>query len=120
MSLNSAIMSLYGSRFLCTHYQQHISSKLGFCIDSAYINYITVNKDDVIIELPYQIDIISNIIVSNAKFELLCDNKIISVDSINLKKFKNVKIRVYDIKNFNDLEIYYDVYIFKNKLKSLL
>ena len=120
MSLNSALLGLYSSRYLVTNYQQHISPITGMCLDSAYINHIFIENNEIFIEFPYQIDLITNIIVNNAKYELLSNNNKIDLDTINLKKIKNVKLRIYDIKNLNDVDIYFDVYLFKKKLLSSL
>ena len=120
MNINSALHALYSNRCLFFHYQQHLSYKTGLYTDGMYIGNIIINKNDIVIQFPSYCDIISNIYIPNAKFELIDDNKIITSDIILLKKYKNIKLRVYEIKDISNLEIYFDVYLMKDKLKSAL
>ena len=120
MNLNSAIHALNANNCLFYKYQQHISYRMGLYTDGTYIDSIKVNQKDITIEFPSYCDIISNIYIPNAKFKILDGDNVITTDVIILKRYKNIFLRIYDITDINNLEIYFDVYLLQNKLKSAL
>ena len=120
MSLNSAIQILNTNKSLFYQYTQQFNKKYGFFNDSSYINYINFTNENIIITFPQDIDIISNIEVDFASYRILADDTYEFPDIIQTKKYKNLKLVIYDIIDNNHLSVQYDVYILKNKLKALL
>lgn len=120
MDLNGGIHALYSSTQLVYNYKQNFNYNQGLFTDSAYINHIVEFQDKIIITIPEQIDIISNIKVYGGKYIVSSANNIITDGIINIHKYNCVKIIIYDIHDYANLTISYDVYLFKKQLKSLL
>ncbi len=124
MSLNNGLHSLYSSTDLIKKYRQVFNYNQGLSTDSAYINYIEETASTIIIKFPEPINLITNIIVpsSHAKYKMVSDSGPISknTDVFLTKKYKNLRLVIYDIKEYSNLVFEYDVYLFKKKLLSAL
>ena len=122
MSLNTAIQVINSDARLFYYYKQVFARKRGFYYDSSYINYITFENNTITIKFPEYCDIISNIIVTDGSYKIQSDNFTGDnyPDILILKKYKNPRIHIYNIMDNNRLHISFDVYLLKNKLKSLL
>jgi hypothetical protein len=120
MDLNGGIHTLYSSSKLVHHYKQIFNYAQGLYTDSAYINYIEESQGKITITIPEQINIINNIRVNGAKFLVTDGKKIITDHIINIKKYPQVKIQIYNIQNYSNLTICYEVYLFKKQLQSFL
>ena len=120
-SLNTAIYRLYSIDDSILQYRQY----LGINPDITYIYHKQLYKDDLYIEIPEipEIIIISNIKIHNntANFEIIADKNIIKCgDSILIKKYKKVFIRIYDITSHKNFKISFDVTLAKLSLRSCL
>lgn len=120
MSLNNGLHTLYSSTDLVVKYHQIFNYNMGLAFDSAYINHIEELHDQIIIKFPEQINLITNVVVYGAKYKFIDGNKLIDSDIINTQKYKDLKMCVYDIKEYYKLKITYDVYLFKKKLLCAL
>lgn len=122
MNLNSAIYRLYSSTESTFQYRQTLTINS----DTLYLYNRELYTDSIYIEIPdvKEIIIISNIKVNNnTKYEIIADKNIISrscIDSILVKKYKKVYIRVYDIDNYDLFNISFDVTLAKNSIRSSL
>jgi hypothetical protein len=120
MSLNNSLMALYQSNNLVKYYTQHFKFSSGLFTDSAYIDHIEIKDNMIIISFPEQIDIISNIQIYGGKHKIMFNNMELNSNIINLRKFRNARLVVYNIENYNSLIINFDVYLFKRQLVSSL
>ncbi len=120
MDLNGGIHALYSSSKLVHNYKQIFNYAQGLYTDSTYINHIEESGGKITITIPDQINIICNIRVNGAKFLVTDGKEIISTHIINIKKFFQVKIHIYNIHDYSNLTICYDVYLFKKQLQSFL
>ena len=120
-NLNSAIHLLHSTNSLFVFYKQTISYKDGLFSDSCYINHIFIENNMIKINFPDPCDIITNITVTNnCKFVVLSNGCNINSNIINLNSHKKVQLIIYNITNFDDVVVNFDVYLIKNKLKSAL
>jgi len=120
MSLNTSLQYLYSSSNLVERYTQTFNFLSGFATDSAYIDHVEMKNNMIIISFPDPINIISNICVRNAKYKIMYNDMQLNFNTINLKKYKNCKLVIYDIVDYNLVNISYDVYLMKKQLLSCL
>lgn len=120
MSLNSKIMSLYQSNNLVESYTQQFKFSSGLFTDSAYIGHIEMKDNMITINFPEQIDLIHNIQTYGAKYKIMFNGIELNSNILNLRKFRNAKLVLYNIENYNSLFISYDVYLLKKQLVSCL
>ena len=120
MTLNSAIQSLYSSNKLVKCISHEFNYTTGFGIDSAFNNHVTESNGQIIIQFPEPINIVTGIKISHGKFKLLDGEVPINKSVINLSKYKNLKLVIYDISDYSKLSICWDIYLIKNNLISSL
>ena len=120
MNLNSAIYILYSMPESIFQYRQ----TLDINPDTLYLYHKEIYTDSIYIEIPdiKEIIIISNIISNNnSKYEIIADKNIMGrIDSISVKKYKKIYIRVYDINNYDSFNISFDVTLAKKSIRSSL
>lgn len=119
MNLNSAIYRLYSTSESIFQYRQ----KLNIHPDTLYLYHKELYTNSIYIEIPdiKEIVIISNIISNNSNYEIIADKNIIGkMDSILVKKYKKIYIRVYDINNYDSFNISFDVTLAKKSIRSSL
>lgn len=117
--MNSAINILYSIPQSIYQYKEHLTINQ----DSFYTYHKEVYNDSIYIELPdiKEIIILSNFIIENGDYEIIADKQILGkVNSILLKKYNKLLIRVYNIKDYNSFKISFDVTLAKPYIKSCL
>ena len=120
MSLNTSLQYLYSSPKLVERYTQSFNFLSGFATDCAYVDRVEMKNNMITISFPEPINIISNICVTNAKYKIMFNDIQLNYNIINLKKYKNCKLVIYDIVDYNLVNISYDVYLMKKQLLSCL
>jgi|Laugresu1bdmlbsd_1035121.scaffolds.fasta_scaffold05135_5 hypothetical protein len=122
-NINSAIYKLYSSEKSIIQYRQNIFININ---DINYIIHKELYEDDdsVYIEMPNipEITIISDVCLNkDANYEFIADKNIIkNTESILVKKYKKVFIRIYNITSYDSLIISFVVTLTKNNIKSCL
>lgn len=120
MTINAELQSLYSSKKLIKYIYQEFNYKTRFGIDSAYNNHIIESDNQIIIKFPEEINLITNIKIIGAEYKLVNNNVEIKLDIINLKKYNNLRLIIFDIDDINKLLIMWDIYLIKNNLLSAL
>jgi len=116
--MNSAIYKLYSLSKSIYQYRQHLTIKP----DALFGYEKEICKDDsmhiYIPDIP-EIIILSDIDIKFAKYEIITDKRIVrNLGSILVKKYKNVSIRVYDIEDYEKMEISFNITLAKNSIRS--
>jgi len=126
-NINSALFNLYSGNKSIIQYKQFLSIKK----DVNYIQYKQLYEDDnsIYIEIPkiQEITMISNINIDsknkNAGYEFIIDKNIIKKESIlikDYKNFKNIFLRIYNITNYSEFLVSFDVTLTKKSIRSSL
>jgi hypothetical protein len=117
--MNSAINILYSIPQSIYQYRENLTINQNLF----YTYHKQVSKDSICIELPdiKEIIILSNFILENSDYEIIADKQILGkINSIFVKKYTKIVIRVYNIKDYNSFKISFDVTLEKPSIKSCL
>lgn len=108
MSSNNTIQSLYNLSKFVRCIRQDFQYIIGFGIISAFNNYVVETTNQIIINFSEENSIISNIKINGGKFKLMNKTREITFPIINVNKYKNLKLIIWDF------------YLIKNNLLSSL
>jgi hypothetical protein len=118
--MNSAIYTLYSLPNSIYQYRQHLNIKPDVLFGCVRENH---KDDSIYIDIPDipEIIILSDIDIKFAKYEIIIDKRIVrNVCSILVKKYKNVVIRVYDVEDYEKMEISFNITLAKKSIRSCL
>ena len=118
--MNSAIYMLYSLPQTIYQYRQQLTINS----DTIFTYQRQLYKDDSIyIDIPDipEIIIISDIHIDSAKYEIIADKRILGkITSIIVKKYKNITFRIYDIEDYEKMNLSFNITLAKKSIRSCI